>query len=105
MELCGRGKSTIWKIIQKIWNSTVIKEDGTKEYDKSQEIFEIPIHYKLQMLLIQMNCYDKKKGIFGQYYIFENWKSFTDLLKNQCEKLRRGAPIDAGDNRLQAMSG
>tara|TARA_B100000674_G_scaffold119332_1_gene90650 strand:+ start:5419 stop:7005 length:1587 start_codon:yes stop_codon:yes gene_type:complete len=83
------------KLYKKYGTGTVIKEDGTKEYDKSQEIFEIPIHYKLQML-IQMNCYDKKKGIFGQYYIFENWKSFTDLLKNQCEKLRRGAPLMPG---------
>ena len=84
------------KLYKKFGSGTIVKEDGTKEYDKTKEIFEIPVHYKLQML-IQMNCYKKKKGLFGQYYIFENWKSFTDLLKRQYEKLQRGAALMTGE--------
>jgi hypothetical protein len=77
-------------------SGVIVKEDGTKEYDKTKEIFEIPIRYKLQ-LLIQMNCYKKKKAVFGQYYIFNNWKSFTDLLKRQYEKAMRGVSLMAGE--------
>lgn len=84
------------KLYKKYGSGAVIKEDGTKEYDKTKEIFEIPIHYKLQML-IQMNCYNKRKALFGQYYIFENWKSFTDLLKRQYEKVQRGASFMKGE--------
>ena len=84
------------KLYKEHGSGTIIKEDGSKEYDKTKEIFEIPIHYKLQML-IQMNCYKRKKGYFGQYYIFKNWKSFTDLLKTQYLKLDRGATLMAGE--------
>lgn len=84
------------KLYKKYGSGTIVKEDGTKEYDKTKEIFEIPIHYKLQML-IQMNCYNKRKALFGQYYIFENWKSFTDLLKRQYEKIQRGASFMPGE--------
>lgn len=83
------------KLYKKFGSGTIVQEDGTKRYDKTQEIFEIPVHYKLQML-IQMNCYNRRKGYFGQYYIFENWKSFTDLLKSQYEKLQRGASLMTG---------
>lgn len=84
------------KLYKQYGSGTIIKEDGSKEYDKTKEIFEIPIHYKLQML-IQMNCYKRKKGYFGQYYIFKNWKSFTDSLRTQYLKLDRGVTLMTGE--------
>ena len=67
--------------LYKVWKSgEVVHNDlyGVEwiTYDKDAEIFTIPPNYMAQ-LLIEMNCYNKKKAYFGQLYSYQGWYSIA----------------------------
>jgi hypothetical protein len=73
------------------------EEDGIKKkrYNEEKEIFTVPPHYMCQ-LLIEMNCFKRRKAYFGQYYSYENWFSLVDMLVDQHKSTMRGVSFRRG---------
>jgi hypothetical protein len=66
-----------------------------KRYNEENEIFNVPPHYMCQ-LLIEMNCFKRRKAYFGQYYSYENWFSLVDMLIDQHKSTMRGVSFRRG---------
>ena len=80
--------------LYKVWKSgEVVHSDGSGvqwvTYDKDAEIFTIPPNYMAQ-LLIEMNCYNKKKAYFGQLYSYQGWYSIAKYFDTQYRQIQRG---------------
>ena len=78
----------------KVWKSgEVIETDSAGvswvSYDKNAEVFVCPANYMAQML-IEMNCYKKRKAYFGQLYSYQGWYSIAKYFDNQFKQIQRG---------------
>lgn len=86
--------------LYKVWGSGTVQftdESGIKQkrYDERLEEFVVPPHYMCQ-LLIEMNCFNRRKALFGQYYSFSNWYSLLSMLVKQYKQVQRGASFRRG---------
>ena len=77
----------VWKSGEVVHNDTYGVEWVT--YNKDAEIFIIPPNYMAQ-LLIEMNCYNKKKAYFGQLYSYQGWYSIAKYYDTQYQQIQRG---------------
>lgn len=81
--------------LYKKWGSGETVEMGSDgvnyvTYDKDAEQFTIPSNYMAQ-ILIEMNCYNRRKAYFGQLYSYKGWYSLAQFFDRQYKGILNGA--------------
>jgi len=68
------------------WGNLYKAKDSPIGNGDGEEIFTIPVHYRLQMFL-EMLVHGKRKGYFFQYYNPSGWQNFVRHLCNQVNNI------------------